>query len=144
MTVPVLNPKTMTYDERKRLAYDTLDYIKAHPEDWNQGEWRCSTGMCYAGWLVTLAGGTWKNQADNDYDFSSYLTDAVLVPLPGEEPDPTTLTGVDDGPYVHASTRACALLGIGVRTDTSAHLFNADNGIVEIGSQLDEIFEGRQ
>ena len=129
VSVPVLNPKTMTYDERKKLAYDTLDYIKAHPERWDQGEWRCSTGMCYAGWLATLAGGTWM-----DEDFGSYTTSATLALLPGEEPDPST-----DGPCVHASTRASALLGIGVQT--SSHLFNADNGIVEIKSHLDEIFE---
>ena len=83
VSVPVLNPKTMTYDERKKLAYDTLDYIKAHPERWDQGEWRCSTGMCYAGWLATLAGGTWM-----DEDFGSYTTSATLALLPGEEPDP--------------------------------------------------------
>ncbi|USC16985.1 hypothetical protein [Rhodococcus sp. 11-3] len=32
----------------QRLS-DTLDYIKAHPESWNQRTWRCETGMCYAG-----------------------------------------------------------------------------------------------
>lgn len=39
------------------LAYRTLDYIDAHPEEWEQSEWACGTKACFAGWAVILSGG---------------------------------------------------------------------------------------
>ena len=38
------------------LLRKTLEAIKANPEHWDQGVWRCSTGMCFAGWASQLAG----------------------------------------------------------------------------------------
>ena len=35
------------------LAYKTLDYIKAHPEEWDQSMWHCGTTHCFGG-LVEL------------------------------------------------------------------------------------------
>ena len=35
------------------LAYKTLDYIKAHPEEWDQRLWHCGTTHCFAG-LIEL------------------------------------------------------------------------------------------
>ena len=45
------------------LAHKVLDHITANPKTWNQEEWRCDSGMCYAGWAVTLsdAGLRWLN-----------------------------------------------------------------------------------
>ena len=132
---PVLDPETMTDDERKKLAYDTLDYIKAHPEDWNQETWRCSTGMCYAGWLATLAGGTWLYpDPDNDEDYG----EGSLVPLAGEDPDPVTAAVYDDSPNVHVSSRAGLLLGLS-RTD-ALRLFDGDNKLEDIEALLSLFF----
>lgn len=36
------------------LAYKVLDYIDAHPEQWDQDEW-CGTAQCFAGWAVSLS-----------------------------------------------------------------------------------------
>lgn len=39
------------------LAYRTLDYIDAHPDEWDQTGWVCGTKACFAGWAVFLSGG---------------------------------------------------------------------------------------
>ena len=131
VSVPALDPETMTDEERKALAYDTLDHIKAHPETWNQGEWRCRTGMCYAGWLVTLAGGTWLYPKPAAHEYRNFH----LELLPDE-----------DAPYtygkesVHVMIRASALLGPSVNPST---LFSGANSIEMIEEQLNEAFGGR-
>jgi hypothetical protein len=42
------------------LAYQILDHIDGHPEQWNQGRWigkaECSTVGCFAGWAAILSG----------------------------------------------------------------------------------------
>lgn len=39
------------------LAYQTLDHIKAHPEEWNQGVWHCGTSHCFAGLVEVFTTG---------------------------------------------------------------------------------------
>lgn len=48
----------------RQLRADTLAYIRAHPDEWDQESWRCGTGMCYAGTAAMLAGGTFPFPAD--------------------------------------------------------------------------------
>lgn len=42
------------------LAYQVLDHIDAHPEQWDQGLYigkaECGTVACFAGWAVLLSG----------------------------------------------------------------------------------------
>lgn len=42
--------------EHVRAAYEVLDHIDAHPDDWNQDVYWCETGGCLAGWRVVLSG----------------------------------------------------------------------------------------
>lgn len=44
------------------LAYKTLDYIKAHPEEWDQTMWHCGTTHCFAGHIELSITG--KSQPD--------------------------------------------------------------------------------
>lgn len=44
------------------LLTATLEYIKAHPEEWDQKTWRCGTTACFAGHAVKQAGARWVNQ----------------------------------------------------------------------------------
>lgn len=37
------------------LAIATLAAIKNNPQHWDQATWRCSTGMCFAGWAISIA-----------------------------------------------------------------------------------------
>jgi hypothetical protein len=57
-------------DNPRLLAEVALDYIKAHPEEWKQGTWRCETAFCFAGHVAISAGGLcWSNTHSNyDYD----------------------------------------------------------------------------
>ena len=45
------------------LMQKTMDYIEAHPEEWDQDEWRCETTMCFAGWAVALSGNYFFNDS---------------------------------------------------------------------------------
>lgn len=65
------------------LAYAVLDHIDAHPETWQQSEWWCGTGGCFAGWTATLS---------------------------GEKPGSCNLVWVG-GTGMHVGTRAAQLLG---------------------------------
>lgn len=47
------------------LLRQVLAHIETNPEVWDQGEWRCDTGMCFAGWTGELAGGKWITEADS-------------------------------------------------------------------------------
>ena len=38
------------------LLQRTLTYIETHEDEWDQADWRCDTGMCFAGHAVALAG----------------------------------------------------------------------------------------
>lgn len=38
------------------LLEKTMQYIKDHPHDHNQGEWWCGTTGCFFGWAVHLSG----------------------------------------------------------------------------------------
>jgi hypothetical protein len=36
------------------LAYQTLDYIREHPEEYYQGLYFCGSKCCFAGWALVL------------------------------------------------------------------------------------------
>lgn len=46
------------------LLRQTLAHIEAHPDAWDQATWHCETGMCFAGWAITLSGGKWDDSSD--------------------------------------------------------------------------------
>ncbi len=37
------------------LAYATLDYIREHPEEWDQAHTWCGSTACFIGWAIVLA-----------------------------------------------------------------------------------------
>lgn len=47
------------------LLERTLAHIEAHPEEWNQGAWRCESGLCFAGTTAALCGGEWVYPAEH-------------------------------------------------------------------------------
>lgn len=102
------------------LMIDTLAQIERTPSEWNQGAYRCGSGMCFAGWAATLAGGQWLT---SPYDLA---WDEFLRPEP--EDGPFDVRGDETlihGPAVHASTRARRLLGIDM--NDAAVLFAGGN-----------------
>lgn len=103
------------------LLRRTLDHIRAHPEEWRQGYWRCGTTMCFAGHAAFLAGGEWFHPED---PMCSYM-----VAQPGEV---TYLRGA-----VRVEDRARRVLGL---TEGQAdELFAGINTLGEIETLIDEI-----
>src|SRR5690606_2757920 len=50
------------------LLKRTLTHIETHPDTWNQAEYRCRTGLCFAGWAAVLAGGVWLSTDPDGVD----------------------------------------------------------------------------
>lgn len=46
----------------------TLAHIEAHPEEWDQGAWRCETGLCFAGTAAVLSGAKWLHPLGHQQD----------------------------------------------------------------------------
>lgn len=43
------------------LLTQTLEYIRAHPDELVQHTWRCNTGCCFAGHAAILSGARWQD-----------------------------------------------------------------------------------
>jgi hypothetical protein len=85
------------------LLKQTLAHIEAHPEEWDQTEFRCGSGMCFAGWAAQLAGGRWY--ADNP---DEALGDALIA----EPDDPWAFEARAGVRVVYAQLRAERVLGL--------------------------------
>lgn len=111
-----------------KLLRETLAHIEAEPEKWDQSVYRCETGMCFAGWAVTLDGGRWKTRPDEDGH-------ALLV---AEAEDDEISRKMGD---IHAADRAHRILGL---TDGQADaLFEGDNTLDDLRAIVNAICEGR-
>lgn len=67
------------------LLKRTLAHIEAHPKTWEQDRYRCGTGMCFAGWAATLAGGRWVIEDLTDPPPSDEAEYMVAEPEEGGE-----------------------------------------------------------
>lgn len=108
-----------------KLLKRTLNYIEAHPDEWDQKHWaswtQCGTAYCFAGWTVALA------HPGASPDFSE-----------GASPDGET-TGyvVVDGESVDIEEFATELLDLsGEQADA---LFCATNSLDELRRQVAEL-----
>lgn len=76
------------------LLKRTLAHIEAHPDRWDQMDWRntdadserCGTACCFAGWAAILNGSTWdvpddqvRQQLDLDEDRLMEVDGGVMV-----------------------------------------------------------------
>ncbi len=110
------------------LLRKTLDHIKAHPNELRQEFWRCDTGMCFAGWAVTLAGGRWLVQDLRGEDGEPSTWAEVLRPEPDD--DPELLWPTPYGAGMPCAGRAQRLLGLTLNQADA--LFHADNTITDL------------
>lgn len=106
-----------------KLLRETLAHIEAEPRKWYQPDWRCGTGMCFAGWAVTLAGGQWKHGPDE-------AGSDLLVVEPGDSEFDRRVGST------MAMTRAQRLLGL--TEDQADELFDGSNDL----DNLRRIVEG--
>lgn len=122
----------MTENFNVDLAFRTLDAIKKNPEVWDQGSWRCGSGMCFAGWAAMLTGAKWVYPQDNLYVDEYGETDNFeneMVEIPEE------LRETFDGKEaLHVSYFAEKVLGID--SDQRGVLFFGSNTIRMIEAML--------
>lgn len=56
-------------ENAKDLAAATMAQIEMHPERWSQSNWRCETGMCFAGTMADISSEVnWLNENPNGVD----------------------------------------------------------------------------
>jgi hypothetical protein len=67
------------------LAYATLDYIRDHPEEWDQSHYYCGTAACFAGRALLIAMGedAMKKIPNKSEDFL-FLPGGLLLNLLGQ------------------------------------------------------------
>jgi len=112
------------------FLHQTLEYIKTHPNQWNQATWRCGTGMCFAGWACTLAGGHW-------YDIDGDIAYLDIEP----EDDHSRYEQFTDlsFPLIHVQDRAQRLLDLD--DDICDALFIGSNTLEDLERIVAEIEE---
>lgn len=150
------NGKTLA---QRKLAYATLDQIMAHPEEWYQDNWRCESGMCFAGWAVTLSGGKFVNALADDSAYDEYLFAQKsddpdhMYPI-GENGEPVysyDYEFVPFNPKVHdpkkymisTESRAIRKLGLDVSEGEDAELFAGNNSLQDLQNFVREMFGPR-
>ncbi|MGI5485194.1 hypothetical protein [Microtetraspora malaysiensis] len=113
---------TLNIDLLKR----TLEHIEATPEEWYQGAYRCGTGMCFAGWACTFAGGVWAGGPD-EWDGEDLIADE------GDGDDASFLYEDMNGNDVYgvsAGRRARRLLGL--TPEQATDLFDGHNTLDDL------------
>jgi hypothetical protein len=95
------------------LARKTFEFIEAHPEEWEQSEWICETGMCYAGHAAHIAG-------------------ADLA-----EPSFAAKAWGPDGDGIHISDYAQTVLGLG--DGEATRMFFSENSLADLRGMVDDL-----
>lgn len=122
---------------RKTLEVVEEEAVKLGTEEcrWDQGSWRCGTGMCFAGWAVHLDGAKWASEDG----YSDHYDDVVAEP--GDNVTSVPWDDVTPGvtAVVSVAIRAQQILGL---TDDEANvLFAASNDIDDIQCCTSDILE---
>jgi hypothetical protein len=107
------------------LLEKTLQAIKDNPKEWDQADWRCRSGMCFAGHAAQLAGGHWLNPVATGAAYDSYL---VADPDVDDEDDINNHPYY--GPLVSAGVRARKVLGL--RQGNTYGLFAGSNTLQDL------------
>ena len=125
------------------LLETTYSFIEQNPKHWNQGAWRCKSGMCFAGWAAELTGGKWlvdvdvhKNDPDAFYAVEDYL---VTVDEDGDLGVRTLSVGNEWVKGTHVQDRARRVLRLG--WEDAEDLFEGTNDLASIRDVIDRIKE---
>ncbi len=101
-----------------------IEHVAAEtPDDglgWDQTAWRCQTGMCFAGWAITLTGGRWwLNEVTEENEDDG----AILYAEDGDE----NVFFEDGMRLVGARSRATRILGLD--WEQASALFHPTNNL---------------
>jgi hypothetical protein len=132
------------------LARAAADVITADPTRHSQHSWRCSTTMCFAGHVATIAGGVWLIASMSDeYPYRQTLFDGTVLYesshagnyLLLEDGDPIHQAETRHGhKVIHLARRAERLLGITHNSDESYQLFYVGYNAFELRALLADVF----
>jgi len=130
------------------LLDEAIEQIELHSVSprgqWYQGDWRCESGMCLAGWIDQLAGGEWLSPAGDDFNSD------LLVPEPEDDADELrrAYDGYDYVPGregVPAMVRAVRLIGLSWEQYSATRIwgdiFSGENTLEMIKGIRDELAE---
>ena len=109
-------------EKNVNLLRTTLALIKINPEHHSQENWRCETGMCFAGWAGIIGGAEWANPDDPD--------DATVVFIN------------DDGKQVFEHVSDYAKHALGLDWDDADRLFESSNSIDDLERMVDNLCNG--
>jgi hypothetical protein len=113
------------------LAYRVLDYVTAHPEQWNQKKWWCGTSGCFAGWTINLSG----EEVDR---FGIVYVGGALEHIANRA---AQLLGFEDEDELTDATVAAA--GLDDEYEDPPSLFASDNDREDLGRLVAGIFGPR-
>lgn len=107
------------------LLQRTLAQIEAHPELWEQREWRtetdCGTAYCFAGWAAVLSGAAFVRHEDGSLSYE------YVIPPGG-------------GDSIWIQDYAAQVLGIGSRH--AMDLFDGYNTLADLRAFVGELTAG--
>lgn len=156
--IPVL-VRELTPPERDvvndELLLDVYGQIVEHPDTWTQWTWRCGSGLCFAGWTVTLGGMDYLMPGR----FGALIgNDLVVVPSdwPGAREAAWWISGdlksnlkasgspwladfEQDKPIHIVGTCSAAIALLGLPLDVAKDLFFKDNTLADIRQMLTTI-----
>lgn len=108
------------------LLNQTLAYIEAHPQEWDQTTWHCGTTACFAGHAALLDGAEWA---------PANVPIGELVLARDDDPDLNVLV-LDGTPSVFVDDRAQRILGL---TEYQAtELFSGCNSLDDLRTLVAE------
>jgi len=116
------NPEELAY------AIAGLVLIEKDPESWNQAQWRCETGGCYAYEVSSAAGSEWYREWDE-----------------GGKPGEMELMAPDKEkgwPLETAMDRACRILGLQPYIPESEALFDGTNTLHDLETVVHHLAAG--
>lgn len=115
------------------LLRRTLAHIEEPSTPWDQEDYRCETGMCFAGWAAQLAGGVWVTGPDDPWS-DTLVADAT--------DDPAFLHDVHGTEGISAARRAARILGL--TPEQSYRLFAGGNDLETLRHIVDELCESER
>lgn len=113
------------------LLRSTLDYIKTHPEQWNQKTWHCGTTACFAGHAAILAGCRWGHLESS----AVILTEALETLVPSWRIE-------DFGSYRVTSAAAAATVALGLTESQANALFASYNTLESLEEIVEALIDG--
>lgn len=130
------------------LAYATLDFIKANPEEWNQEVWLCLTAGCFAG-NALLLDGLKRPPTPEDLDAAraaqglADVHNGLWFPTRTKDGYRPATTVVFDGENRPRDVREEAIKRFNISRDDANYLFSPRNTLEDLEEAVLEIFGPR-